>query len=119
VASVANIGSTKPGMGPWAAPSIADGSGAASLRASEAGLAGARAALAFSIFPVFDDQPGDSPAISSIDRLVFTDSGRSSRMSAAPLERANSSSPLIRSQFSRFSPGLARILTRCQRPLSF
>ncbi len=117
--SVASIGSTKPGRGALTAPSIADASRDFAPMRSRFGLPAAPAPSGFSIFPVFDDQPGASPSSSSIVRPVLIDSGRSSRISASSAERANSSSPLMRSQFSRFSPGLPCILTRCQRPLSF
>ena len=71
------------------------------------------------ILPVFEDQPGSSPATSLISRPVATNSGRSSRMSGSPSDRAAWSSPLISSQFSRFSRGLPAMRTRCQRPPSF
>src|ERR1700722_15341096 len=67
----------KPGRGPSAAPSIADGSVARDVTFSAAG-----ALLGVSIFPVFDDQPRASPSSWSIVLPVLIHSGRSSRISA-------------------------------------
>ena len=58
---------------------------------------------------------GSSPTSSTV-RPDFTDCGASSRMSR--LRSACSSSDLISSQLSRFSPERGRNLTRCQIPPS-
>ena len=60
-------------------------------------------------------RPGLLPTSSTV-RPDFTDCGASSRMSL--LRSAYSSSDLISSQLSRFSPERGRSLTRCQAPFS-
>ena len=61
----------------------------------------------------------DPFAICSIDRPLAADRGFSSRISSSLGDRPASSSCLMSSQLSRFSPGLRRMRTRCQPPWSF
>ena len=101
--SVASIGSTKPGSG--ALPRPRPPTDRAALRSAARRHPACRRTSRSC--PVFDDQPGASPA------PPRRSTGRSRPIPAAPRgcpaspsERAYSSSPLISSQFSRFSRGL-------------
>ena len=103
----ARLGSRNVGRMPLRAPRTRPGSGSATLR-----FATTLARPAWSL------RKSPSAANCSVVRPLRADVVSSSVMSPSPARLANSSSALISSHGSVFSPRLPRMRTRCQRPLS-